>query len=266
MLLAERADHDEDQHAQGMPPFEAWKDPGAWLTLDGRVKPGIDKFQVPTVDGFIDIDALMQRVLVELFHPEYQWLFDKNDVRTRPDNHHFYYDEEMYRPEHHNGNKIPYQFRNLPVLVGRMPRLFHNVLHAVVERPEMPEMDAMEEYVDAYLVAHAAFKRLFLTAKQTVSASQMFAVRRSAVEQKVVIPRTEDDADVERYLMEFFRKHFSSYSDAIDAFNETKGKEIVYQEYQNVKVTRPRVVVQKLGHVVSRKSFQVNLGMFDIAA
>jgi hypothetical protein len=254
----------ETRHAHyfNLPPFEAWKEPEKWLAYrDGRIKRSVPKFEfAPDERGFIDIHNVVRTVSTELFHPEYQWVFNPSDILTAPDDHHFYYDAEMYRPANNRGSEIPWQFRNLPVNVGRLPRQFHNVLHTVVERHAMPEMDAMAEFVQAYTIAHQAFKRLFLTAKQTTNAAQLFSSRKLSLETGSIIPIDAEDSIAEAFMRDFFDRHFRSYSEAIDAYIETDNKEIVYQDHETLKVTRPPLVVRKLGSIVNRKSVVIRVG------
>lgn len=251
----------EDQHAYNLPPFEAWKEPEKYLAYkDGRLKKSIPKIEIPADDrGFVKIDEFIKTVTTELFHPDFEWKYTKGDLTTQPDEHHFYYFDEMYKPRNNDGSKIPSQFRALPIHIGWMPRQFHNVLHAVTERPEMPQMDDMEEFLQSYLIAHSAFKRLFITAKNTVEAAQMFPILRSRYQTGTVKPKDEDDSIGEAYMRDFFARHYKSYSDAIDEYYETERKEIVYQEHEGLKVTRPQLVVRKLGQVVNRKHVVIRL-------
>lgn len=94
----------------------------------------------------------------------------------------------------------------------------------------------------------------------------LFPVRRETVARKLVTPKYDTDAIGEEILRHRFKKHFSNYEHAVDQYLETEGKEIIYKEHATSKVTRPQIVVRKVGAVVSRKSVVMRLDSVSRAA
>jgi len=258
--MIERARITDAAPSRRLPPFEAWKDPEEWLDLHtGLPKRHTEKIPVPYKDGLVDIDTFVGTISSTLFSPDYEWPFNPHDIQTRPDDHHFYFTKNEYDPLYHDGNEIPQQFRELPINLGRVPRQFHNVIHDLTEKPRMPDAELMHDYIRQYHLAHAAFKNLYISAKQTLDAMGLFPARRETVARKLLIPKYDDDAIGEEVLRLQFRKHFSNYERAVEQYMETEGKEIVYKEHETLKVTRPQVVVRKVGAVVSRRSVLIRL-------
>ena len=250
-----------------LPPPEAWNDPEQWLDLNtGLQKKHIDLIEVPYKDGLVNIDAFVHNVSTTLFRAEYEWQFNPRDVQTRPDNHHFYFTKNDYDPCFHDGDETPQQFRELPINLGRVPRQLHNAIHDFVEKPIMPDADLMHDYIQSYHLAHTAFKNLYVSAKLTLDAMGLFPARRETVASRRIIPKYDDDAIGEEILRLQFKKYFSNYERAVEKYLETEGKEIVYREHETLKVTRPQVVVRKIGAVVSRKSVLIRLGSLSQAA
>lgn len=256
----ERFGHD-DQYSPSLPPFEAWKRPEKWLNLDtGLPKRNIDKIEPPVDErGFIDIDAFVPLVQSTFFVDDYEWPYDPQNYETRTDDHHFYFDAYMYGKTMNFGDDTAKKFRELPPNVGRMPRQFHNTIHALTERPYMPDRDEMYDYVRSYQLANLAFKRLYRAAHKTVNIMGSFTVRRQNVAEGLVTPSDDDDSIAEEILRMSFKRHFNEYSDAVERFKETEGKEIVYKDHEAIKVTRPIIVARKIGAIVNRKSVTINL-------
>lgn len=250
-----------------LPPIEAWKDPEQWLDFStGLSKKGVDLIPVDYKAGLVDIDTFVSTVASTLFRSDYEWQFNPKDIQTRPDDHHFYFTKNEYDPRFHNGDDRPQQFRELPVNLGRVPRQFHNALHDFTEKPLMPDDELMHDYIQTYHLAHTAFKNLYVSAKLTLDAMGLFPVRRETVARKLIVPKYDDDAIGEEILRRRFKKHFAHYERAVDHYLETEGKEIVYKEHETLKVTRPQVVVRKIGSVVNRRSVVICLDTLPRAA
>jgi len=265
-MSGERLDlHPHDQYSPSLPPLEAWKDPEAWLDLKtGLPKKGIEKLQLipgETLDdrGFVKIDELVDYVMRTLFRDDYNWRFDPTNFDSRFDNHHFYYNAAEYEPGVNNGILVPRQFRETPTNIGRMRRPVHNTFHAFVQKPRMPDVEAMHEYNMSYQLAHAAFKRLYLAAHETVNVMGSFSSRRQSIASGAVTPKDEYDSFAEEFLRTNFNRNFTRYSGEVERFRDTQGKEIVYKEHEAIKVTRPIVVVRKMGAIVNRKAVVVRL-------
>jgi len=250
-----------NQRSRRLPPAEAWNDPDQWFDIHtGLAHPRTEKMPMIYTDGFVDIDALVDNAQATLFRPDYEWKFNARDYQTKPDNHHFYFTAREYSPLFNNGNTIPSEFRELPVNMGRIPRQFHNVLHDFYEQPVMPPMEQMHDYITSYQLAHTAFKRLYLSAQQTLQAMALFPQRRELVASHGISPKFDDDRIGEEVLRRTFGKHFSSYNRALEHYYETEGKEIIYKDHESIKVTRPQVVVRKMGSIVNRRSVTLAIG------
>jgi len=249
------------EQSPSLPPVHAWKEPERWLNLDtGRPKDGIELMPVPIDErGFVKIDQFIANMTSELFVDGYEWPRDPLNTETRTDNHHFYFEAHEYSRLMNNGDDIPKQFRELATNVGRMPRQFHNAVHAFAEKPAMPERDAMHDYIRSYKLAHAAFKRLYVTAHETVNTMGLFSLRRLSVAEGRIVPQDELDSVGEDFLKTTFHRHFTRYSDAVERFRDTEGKEIVYRDHETIKVSRPAVVARKFGAIVNRKAIQIKL-------
>jgi hypothetical protein len=258
--MTKRANGNETEHSRRLPPINAWNDPEKWLDLNtGLVKKGIELIPVEYKDGFVDIDTFVTNISSTLFKPGYEWRYAPGDVQSRPDDHHFYFTKNEYDPLLHEGDDTPQLFRDLPVNLGRVPRQFHNAVHDLTEKPNMPEYAAMHDYLQAYQLAHSAFRNLYITAKLTLDAMGRFPVRRDTVAKRLLIPKHHDDEIGEDILRQRFKKHFSNYERAVDQYLGTEGKEIVYKQHETLKVTRPSVVVRKIGSVVSRRAVTISL-------
>jgi len=251
----------EESHAHDMtssrrlPPLEAWKRPDKWIDIStGLARRDAPRLVFSTDDrGFVRPDEIVDTVNDMLFWNDYDWPYVPGDFETEPDDHHFYFYESEYSPEANDGSFIPKRFRELPTLIGRMPRQFHNTLHDFTVRPEKPDYEDMEDYVRSYYIAYNAFKRLFETAKKTATATQNFSLRRQTVASGNIELRTESDEVGEAFLRTFFDKHFSSYSDAIEIFKTIPHKDIIYTDHESLEKARIQRTVKKLGKVVTRE-------------
>lgn len=245
----------ELQSSRRLPPAEAWKEPKKWIDIEsGRALPDIEKLKLPVDDRrFVMTDKAVSFVLDSLFWPDYEWAYDKNDPQTRPDDHHFYFDEAEYAPSRNGGSFTPIKFRELPTVIGRMPRQLHNTFHDLTLKPQMPEIDDMANYVDSYELAYRAFKKLFETAKDTVIAQQLFQKRRRSIALGGVVPHDQNDSVAEAFMRSFFEEHFAAYSRAADVLSEIDNKDIVYPGELNINRLRPSVAVRKFGEVVTRR-------------
>ncbi len=245
----------ESQTSRHLPPAEAWRSPDKWIDIKtGLPREGIERLKLPTDDRkFVMTRQAIHYVLDTLFCPDYEWEFSSKDPQTRPDDHHFYFNEAEYAPDANNGLLIPMRFRESPTMIGRMPRQLHNVMHAFTIKPEMPEIDAMSEYLDAYALAMAAFRRLFDTAKDTVEARKQFPKRRQSVAAGKVSPADTDDSFAEQYMRSFFEDHFNAYSRAVKELEQIDNIGIVYPDDLNINKLKPHLVIEKFGTIVTRR-------------
>lgn len=249
------------ERSPAYPPPHAWKEPEQWIDLKtGYAKRGVERLPTPVDDrDFVKIDELVSSVRKELFVDDYEWPFSPDDVKTRPDNHHFYHDAARYRVANFDGDEAPSTFRSLPVHIGHMPRQFHNVIHRFVEIPPVPNLDHMREFVVSYNLAFAAFRQLYLSAEEAVRLHHQQNNRRYSVPRKRIKPKTIDDRIADDFMQSSFRRHFDEYSRAVEQFQATDNKELVYNRYEALRLDKPSSVVKTLGRIVARKSININL-------
>jgi hypothetical protein len=236
-----------------LPPSEAWRSPDKWIdTKTGLVRPDASTLILPTDDrGFLRPDQVVGIVNEVFFWDDYDWPFTPGDKETEPDDHHFYYDAQEYEPKNNEGSITARLFRNLPPVIGRMPRQFHNTIHDLTTKPEIPDREDMEAYYQSYRLAERAFKRLFLSATKTSIAARQFSQRRSSIASGLI--QTNDDEIGEAILRSFFDKHFVSYSEAIQTFRTVPDKHIIDPNFHLIERSNRQVQVKILGKVVSRK-------------
>lgn len=250
------ADMNRRELSPAYPPPEAWKEPEKWLDLKtGLAKPGIDLLPVPVDErNLIDANRLVQFTLDELFVDGYEWPFEPSDVRTRPDDHHLYHAAARYHPDKFDGREEPLQFRNLPIHIIRSPRQNHNVWHKFFEEPPMPEFEVMHDRLVSYELAHAAFRNLYISAAIALRMYALTKLSKNNVKNLVALPRAIDDMISEDFIKSNFGAHFDAYSRAIEEFESTENKDIVYKGHENINPRRPRHVVKALGRIMTREA------------
>ena len=253
--MSERTSY-ENVRSRRLPPLEAWKKPDKWLDIStGLPKPFISKLVLETDErGFLNPDQVVEHVEDVFFWKDYDWPYSQNDPETAPDDHHFYHTEAEYSPAQNDGNVIPSRFRELPTVVGRMPRQFHNAIHDFTTKPEMPELDAMGDYYKSYLLAHRAFKNLIASAKNTSQASHMFTQRQKALEDGRVLPSDPDDIVVKEMMKDFFSKHFAAYSRSVDHLMLLPERSLIVPDIEEIHQHKPHIVIKKVGKYMLRNS------------
>jgi len=246
----------EDTRSRRLPPVEAWKQPDRWMDLStGLAKPYRSKFVLPTDDrGFLNPDQVIESVEDTFFWKDYDWPFSHGDAETAPDDHHFYHTEADYSPLQNDGNHTPSRFRELPTVIGRMPRQFHNVIHDFTSKPEMPDLDAMDEYNRSYLLAHRAFKNLIASAKNTTQASHMFTQRQRAVRDGKILPADPEDIVAKEMMKDFFTKHFNAYSRSVSHLMLLPERSLIVPDSEEIHQHKPHIVVKKVGKYMLRSS------------
>lgn len=127
----------------------------------GRVRPSDflrpeyrgEVFETPVDDrGFVLQDALVALVK-SLYYPEFNW----QDGR-RPDEHHFYWPEYLYKqPYTSPESRLPI-FRDLSFHKALVPRLFHEEVEVRTIRPPVPkDKEAIHYRIESCLVAQSLF-------------------------------------------------------------------------------------------------------------
>ncbi|MEO5950091.1 MAG: hypothetical protein ABIQ04_01440 [Candidatus Saccharimonadales bacterium] len=232
-----------------LPPPDAWKEPDKWLSPDNR-----QKFYAPIDDrGFVLPDDTVETVL-DLFHDDYEWPYDKDDPTTKPDDHHFHWEMDSYLPVHHLGSTIPMAFRELATNRGLMPRQFHNVIHHVTYEPEIPDLSDMEQYLRSYVLAKHAFLRLFATAKQAVTAQRTFSVRRQDILEHPDRIKGDYDEVGEAFHAQQFNKYFTTYQQLILATQNIPSDNPVFSDIDRInRRLKPHHAVKILGLAATRK-------------
>jgi len=234
-----------------LPPADAWRQPDKWIDVTtGHALYDIQKLVLPTDDrGIVRIDEAVAYVKSELFWDDFDWLEDPGWF----DAHHFYYTEAEYEPENNNGSLIPKRFRENPTLIGWGPRNFHNVLHSFTEKTPMPKMDVMEEYDIHYLLAHRALSDVLVSAKNTVSAQDMFASRERTLQAGNVIPLYKDDRVAQEFMRDAFSRNFLAFHEHRLRAQEVAAQGIpILSEARPILDGKPHVVAKRLGKLVTR--------------
>jgi hypothetical protein len=250
-----RAMTSESQPSRRLPPPEAWRQPDKYIDLStGLALGGIKKIQLQTDDRkFVMPDVAVKEINETFFWPDYDWPFNPHDPCTCPDDHHFHYTKRDYQPHRNHGSLIPLKFRELPTMIGRMPRQFHNTIHDFTYKPLMPKHKHMAEYNQSYHLAYMAFQRLYRTASRTVKARQQFNARRRSVQDGFIIPQDPSDTIAEDIMKSDFVRSFTSYSEALDLYEALSNKELVYPDYHEMRANKPDHVVRTIGKLVNRQ-------------
>jgi len=246
----------ENTRSRRLPPPEAWKQPDKWMDLStGLAKPSLVKLVLPTDErDFLNPDEVVEIVEDTFFWKDYNWPYTKGDLETAPDDHHFYYNGDAYSQLQNEGSLIPKRFRELPMVIGRMPRQFHNTIHDFTAKPKMPEMDEMKNYYRSYLLAYRAFKNLIETAKNTTQASHMFTQRQMDLRNGKVSPSDPDDVVAKEIMKDFFSKHFLAYSRSVESLMLLPERALIAPDLENIYQHKPHVVVKKIGKYMMRDS------------
>ncbi len=249
--MSDRLIAPSDQPSIHLPPPDAWKDPGKWLD-----KSRLEKFHPPTDDrGFVLPDATVEMVL-DLFRDDYEWVYDPDDPRTKPDEHHFHSLAEAYRPEHHGGSQVPSEFRDLPSNKGWMPRQFHNALHHATYDPEVPRsMDDMARYILSHRLGSQALSRLLVSAKRTMKIQGDFRVRRQDVSlnPQRLSGREADEVGL-AILASRFDKHFRVYKELLELVQTLPIDDRVFAQFDWLDTRlKPHRVVKLLGGKATRE-------------
>jgi|GEM_PF-2150474 len=186
-----------------LPPREAWKEPDKWL---GYIHPE-DRIPLPTDDrGLIQIDNAFDRVM-DLFKPRYKWEFNPDDFRTVPDLHHYYYYAREWRlwserlsqsdnPFEREHAKTVLEFRENPTNVGLMLRGIHNALHHTTQKPELPELEYIAEYMRNYKLAELAFTKLIIAAQGVKESTDLLATRERNIRTKPELIQKNGGTDI----------------------------------------------------------------------
>ena len=251
-------EHAFTKHAPSrrLPPLEAWKKPDKWIDLStGLAKPDVSKLVFDTDDrGFLNTDQAVEQVEDMFFWKDYDWPFIQDDPETAPDDHHFYYFRSEYLPQNNDGNIIPIRFREIPTVIGTMPRQFHNTIHDFTKKPNMPDMEHMEQYYRSYILAYRAFKNLIESAKNTTKASQMFTRRQQDLQNGGIELPEAGNAVAQEIMRDFFAKHFKAYSRSIDEVMSLDQRSLVVPDIEDISQYKPHVAVKKLGKYIARNT------------
>lgn len=225
-----------------LPPREAWVEPERWL--DGPV----EKLATPVDDrGFVKIDDTIELVK-GFFVPGFEWQYTVGDPRTAPDEHHFYNEAEDYMPHLHDGDVTAWAFRALAVNIGYVPRQFHNALHHCLNKVPVPDSADMAHYIESYMIARSLLKDIDTSAKNTLNAIWRIRTRRLDVAQNPDrISGKEYDVEGESSLLQFHRKHHTTYEKSLEAI-----RPLIEHDGSRIKVpiitskTRPKDARRKI--------------------
>ncbi len=253
--MGERA-YSEETRSRRLPPLEAWKKPDKWLNLStGLVKPDVSRLVLETDErGFLNPDQVVEHIEDTFFWKDYDWPYIYNDAETAPDDHHFYYTEAKYSLQQNHYNPVPSRFRELPTVIGRMPRQFHNAIHDLTVEPSMPDMEAMKDYYRSYMLAHRAFKNLIESAKSTSQASHRFTQRQLAVRNGKVQPSDPEDIVAKEMMIDFFAKHFDAYSRSVNHLLQLPERSLIVPDQEELHQQKPHIVIKKIGKYILQNS------------
>lgn len=234
-----------------LPPVDAWKHPDKWInTKTGLPLDVVEKIVLPVDDRtLLKPGEAVEMVNEMLFWPDYDWS-EGRGLRMKGDVHHFYHPARSYEPEHHEGLVVPREFRELPTMMGRVPRQFHNALHAFTEIPQMPTYEVMENYRNSYLLARKVFADLIRTAESTLDASRRFKVREQDLATGKITPFDAEDSIAKEILKDFFNRHFTAYNEAVHTVLELPDREIIAPHVNEAYIARPHLAARKLGRTV----------------
>lgn len=137
------------------------------------------------------------------------------------------------------------RFRELPILTGRFPRQFHNVLHDTGLPPDLPTYDVMQYYCDHYY--HLA--NLHESAHNTLEARRQFAVRKADVARNPwrLGNRAVDTTGISILSREHERHHMN-YRQRITEHQEQELQVALFEyvDYERLEVKKPHIVRKAL--------------------
>lgn len=240
-----------------LPPRWAWKDPNRWLKpLEEN-----EKIPLPVDDrGFVKTHEAVETVK-DLFVDDYIWRHDSENFETRPDDHHFYYFEEDYKRYSQQlaavddpRASVPIEFRGNPNNIGTMFRHAHNVFHHLSLRPDMPELDAMDEYLDRYKIAKQIFTRLLLASEETLEVQRLKIKRRDNVRRRPETVKDGVDTAGQQYFQSEFESNFGSYQKALQEFMSVDNPDIIMLRGQ-LKLERPTPhQIVRIGKIATKRA------------
>lgn len=253
--MVERVDPASSASFPHLPPAWAWKNAERWLEDLGPSGQPRQKIDLPTDDrGFIKTDEAVE-IVKDLFIPSYQWIRDEKNPNTRLDDHHFYFDEEDYKPHNNHGSSIPSEFRELPPNIGTMTREIHCVFHHATNKVAMPEIDAMREFNERYHLAKQAFTNLHIAAEDTLQWHALRLARREDIRKNPwrIGNRTEDTIG-EEITGTKFKLHFSAYLSALEEFKVVEHKDVIVpgKKLRLDRVTPQQII--RIGKIVTLRA------------
>lgn len=225
---------DEAQGSLWLPPRDAW-----------LIDPHKDKLDTTTDDrGLVIVPDLIQAVK-ETIDPTYEW------SSTGPnDRHHLYWPETAYsRWNSPLGIGDPATFRNLPIHIALVPRVFHNWLHTITRPPELPGAEIMALRVESWRVARG----LFIAARKVYAHERLAYKRRENIANNAIQLRDDcegEDAIGEEYIQDVFAKNFTSWEYQYER-NEKLPEEF---RVHGIEDARPAELAKPLGKLVGPRA------------
>ena len=178
--------------------------------------------KIPTpVDerGIVDVDKLIS-LGIETVNPNYDWRepFTLSNRQAFHDIHHLHWPRVNYPVE--NGDQLPHEFRNLPINLVDVPRVFHNWLHLLTEKPAVPDREVMNYYTEAQRVVTSLFRVIKHSKKltripnldtETINQAlvRQFDTFNTAVERHYLIPEPYQLVDLSSYQGESIDEMFN---------------------------------------------------------
>ncbi len=116
------------------------------------IDPKKERLETPVDDrGIVDVNELISLVKATV-DSNYEWPINSNE-------HHFYWPKSNYKHRRARITSKMKKFRELTVSKGYLPIEFHNWMHEVVEPPPVPEVEVMEQRIEAWEIASSLFKK-----------------------------------------------------------------------------------------------------------
>lgn len=197
-----------------------------WWLLDPRK----DKLQVPYDEyGLVDDLALVKLVKTTI-SPDYIWT-------GQSDKHHLYWAARRYYEHQLNTGTRAFDFRELPNNQIRVPRIFHNWVHAITEQPVMPETEIMHYQLDAWAIASGFFKSVEST------------MRHHRLINRERLRRGGYDAEQESILTDLLAHDLSGVFRHLDKLNDIPQEHWPFSPHE-----RSAIAAGRIGHIIKQGS------------
>lgn len=207
------------------------------------IDPKQEKIPTPLDErGLIDVSHLIVDVKATV-NQSYEWPPGLSV-------HHIYWPGFWY-PYEKGDTRSPGTFRNLPIHKALVLRTFENWLHLVTLPPKIPEVEVMENQIEAWTVA----KELFKAARKTVQWQRLARRRRELIAANPnIVDEGFNGEDIigEEVMHEIFEKNFRGLE------TQLARQERIPAEFRLIDLeTSPQRIARDLGKLVIPRSLQL---------